>query len=131
MGVAVLSTLGQTVDGDESKDEGSKPNNHRQERESLSRTPLAAGVGTAEGEASPVPCAATASVVEPAHKKSEYGSPASGEDEVRNIAGHRRCCGDSPDNSGEDGKRSPDDGVDQTSIRTNAILVVCMEEVCG
>ena len=78
--VGVLSALGEAVDGDKSENEGREPDDHGQERESLSGAPLATGVGAAQRESNPVPGATTASSVEPRDEETEDGSPTGSED---------------------------------------------------
>lgn len=68
------------MDGKHTENEGSEPEDERQEGKSLSRAPLAAVVASAKREASPVPCRATIDAVEVADEETEDSSPASSED---------------------------------------------------
>jgi hypothetical protein len=68
------------VNSDQAEEEGSEPEDHGEERESLCGFPLTALVAAAEREPRPVPSRSTVHTVEPSHKKAEDGGPASSED---------------------------------------------------
>jgi hypothetical protein len=73
-------TLGEAVNSDQTEEEGSEPEDHGEERESLCSFPLTTLVAAAERETRPVPSRSTVRTVEPSHKKTEDGGPTSSED---------------------------------------------------
>lgn len=75
-----VSTARQAVHSNDSEEEGSKPEDHGQEGEGLSCTPLPAVVVATKGKACPVPCRSAVDTVEPANEQTEDGGPASSED---------------------------------------------------
>ena len=71
---------GQAVVSNNTKNESSEPDDQAEEGKSLRGTPLSAVVAAAQADATPSPCAATASTVKPDDEHSEDGGPTCCED---------------------------------------------------
>ena len=73
--------------GNNTKHEGSEPDNQAEERESLRRPPLAAIVAAAQADAAPGPRATTVGVIEPDDQDCEDGGPSCCEDWIELVGG--------------------------------------------